>query len=160
MHAALYFHIGPHTHTHEHEHEHEHARKHNPPREICPDVDLAKRPKYHIDFASRLEPLTWDPGDTKVQSTPGSNALPNSVYTKVPVIPRPTVRKGLQDPRHLRARKTTIGPTGRACWGGATRGSTRCYAMVLPGRKSDFRAGFWPDCYRESNDVGLPYEST
>ncbi len=27
---------------------------------------------------------------------------------------------------------------------------TLCYAIVLPGRKSAFRAGFWPDCYRES----------
>jgi hypothetical protein len=26
-----------------------------------------------------------------------------------------------------------------------------CCALVLPCRKSAFRAGFWPDCYRESN---------
>ncbi len=25
-----------------------------------------------------------------------------------------------------------------------------CYAIVLQGRTSAFRAGFWPDCYRES----------
>ncbi len=31
-----------------------------------------------------------------------------------------------------------------------------CYAIALPGRKSVFRAGFWPDCYRESTDIGLP----
>ncbi len=30
--------------------------------------------------------------------------------------------------------------------------------MVLPGRKSDFRAGFWPDCYRESTKIGPPAE--
>ncbi len=54
--------------------------------------------------------------------------------------------------------KAAIGPTGRACWGGARRGSTLCYAMVLPGRKSDFRAGFWPDCYWESTEVGLQYK--
>ncbi len=29
-------------------------------------------------------------------------------------------------------------------------GGTLCYAIVLPGRKSAVRAGFWPDCYRES----------
>ncbi len=31
---------------------------------------------------------------------------------------------------------------------------TLCYAIVLPGRKLDFRAGFWLDCYRESTDIG------
>ena len=29
-----------------------------------------------------------------------------------------------------------------------------CYAIVLPGRMSAFRAGFWPDCYRESTEIG------
>ncbi len=29
-----------------------------------------------------------------------------------------------------------------------------CYALVLPGRKSDFRAGFWPYDYRESTEMG------
>ncbi len=29
-------------------------------------------------------------------------------------------------------------------------GFTLCYAIVLPGMKSDFRAGLWPDCYREN----------
>ena len=29
-----------------------------------------------------------------------------------------------------------------------------CYAIVLPGRKSAFRAGFWPDCFRESTEIG------
>jgi hypothetical protein len=33
---------------------------------------------------------------------------------------------------------------------------TLCYAIVLPDRKSAFRAGFWPDCYRESNEIGPP----
>ena len=33
---------------------------------------------------------------------------------------------------------------------------TLCYAVVLPGRKLAFRAGFWPDCYRESTDIGPP----
>jgi hypothetical protein len=31
-----------------------------------------------------------------------------------------------------------------------------CYAIVPPGRKSAFRAGFWPDCYRESTAIGPP----
>ncbi len=31
-----------------------------------------------------------------------------------------------------------------------------CYAIVFPGRKSAFRAGFWPDCYRESPEIGPP----
>ena len=31
---------------------------------------------------------------------------------------------------------------------------TLCYAIVPPGRKSAFQAGFWPDCYRESTDIG------
>ncbi len=31
-----------------------------------------------------------------------------------------------------------------------------CYAIVLPGRKSAFRAGFWPDCSRESTEIGPP----
>ena len=26
------------------------------------------------------------------------------------------------------------------------------YAIMLPGRKSAFLAGFWPDCYRESTE--------
>jgi hypothetical protein len=33
---------------------------------------------------------------------------------------------------------------------------TLCYAIVLPGRKSAFRAGFWPDCYREYIEIGPP----
>ncbi len=33
---------------------------------------------------------------------------------------------------------------------------TLCYAIVLPGRQSAFRAGFWPDCYRESIEIGPP----
>ena len=31
-----------------------------------------------------------------------------------------------------------------------------CYALVFPGRKSAFRAGFWPDCYRASTEIGPP----
>ena len=34
--------------------------------------------------------------------------------------------------------------------------ATLCYAIVLPGRKSAFRAGFWPECYRESTEIGPP----
>ncbi len=33
---------------------------------------------------------------------------------------------------------------------------TLCYAIVLPVRKSAFRAGLWPDCYRESAEIGSP----
>ncbi len=33
---------------------------------------------------------------------------------------------------------------------------TLCYALVLPGRKSAFRAGIWPDCYREITEIGSP----
>ncbi len=29
-----------------------------------------------------------------------------------------------------------------------------CCAIVLPGRKSAFQVGFWPDCYRESTEIG------
>ncbi len=29
-------------------------------------------------------------------------------------------------------------------------GSTLCYTIMLPGRKSAFWAGFWPECYREN----------
>ncbi len=36
------------------------------------------------------------------------------------------------------------------------RDSILCYAIVLPGRKPDFRAGFWPDCYRERTEIGPP----
>jgi hypothetical protein len=31
-----------------------------------------------------------------------------------------------------------------------------CYAIVLPGHKSAFRAGFGPDCYREDTEIGPP----
>ncbi len=34
--------------------------------------------------------------------------------------------------------------------------SPLCYAIVLPGRKSAFRAGIWPDCYRGSTEIGRP----
>jgi hypothetical protein len=30
------------------------------------------------------------------------------------------------------------------------------YAILLPGRKSAFRAGFWPDCFREGTEIGPP----
>ncbi len=30
----------------------------------------------------------------------------------------------------------------------------RPYAMGIPGQKSAFRAGFWPDLYRKSTDMG------
>ena len=32
---------------------------------------------------------------------------------------------------------------------------TLCHAIVLPGRKSALRAGFWPDCYWEGSEIGL-----
>ncbi len=34
--------------------------------------------------------------------------------------------------------------------------ATLCYATMLSGRKSDFRTGSWPDCYRESTEIGPP----
>ena len=34
--------------------------------------------------------------------------------------------------------------------------ATLFYAILVPGRKSAFRAGFWPDCYRESTEIGPP----
>ena len=37
-----------------------------------------------------------------------------------------------------------------------TEGPTLCHAIMLPARKSAFRAGFWPDCYRERTQIGLP----
>jgi hypothetical protein len=37
---------------------------------------------------------------------------------------------------------------------GANPGTTLCYAIA--GRKSVFRAGFWPDCYRESPEALRP----
>ncbi len=33
---------------------------------------------------------------------------------------------------------------------------TRRTKKVFPGRKSDFRTGFWPDCYRENTEIGHP----
>ncbi len=33
---------------------------------------------------------------------------------------------------------------------------TLCYAIVVPGQKLAFRAGFWPDCYREGTEIGSP----
>ncbi len=33
---------------------------------------------------------------------------------------------------------------------------TLCDARVPPGLKSAFRAGLWPDCYRESTEIGHP----
>ena len=36
------------------------------------------------------------------------------------------------------------------------RRSILCYQIVMPGRKSAFRAAFWPDCYRESFKSGPP----
>ncbi len=32
---------------------------------------------------------------------------------------------------------------------------TLCYAIMPPGRKSAFRARFWPDCYRKNTEIGL-----
>jgi hypothetical protein len=34
--------------------------------------------------------------------------------------------------------------------------SILCYAIMLPGRNSAFRDGFWPDCYRKDTQIGLP----
>ncbi len=43
----------------------------------------------------------------------------------------------------------TMRPSGEnSAW------STLCYAILLPGRKSAFRARFWPDCDRESTEIG------
>ncbi len=36
----------------------------------------------------------------------------------------------------------------------ATKPPTLRQAVELPGRKSAFRAGFWPDCYREGTEIG------
>ena len=43
-----------------------------------------------------------------------------------------------------------------AWWPSLCDENTLCYAMVLPGRKLAFRAGFWPDCYRGSTEIGPP----
>ncbi len=34
--------------------------------------------------------------------------------------------------------------------------TTLCYAIMLPGCESAFRAGFWPDCYQESTEICPP----
>ncbi len=44
-------------------------------------------------------------------------------------------------------------------WDGQTIGGDKislCYPIVLPDQKSTFWAGFWPDCYRESIEIGPP----
>ncbi len=35
-----------------------------------------------------------------------------------------------------------------------SREQALCYAKMLPGRKSAFQAGIWPDCYREYTEIG------
>ncbi len=55
-------------------------------------------------------------------------------------------------------RRSYLDPSSRACsrpWLHRFPG-TPCYAIVLPGRKSDFRDGFGPDCYREGTEIGPP----
>ncbi len=37
-----------------------------------------------------------------------------------------------------------------------TTSATLCYAIVHPGWKSAFRAGFWPDCHRATPEIGPP----
>ncbi len=34
--------------------------------------------------------------------------------------------------------------------------ATLLYTIMLPGRKSDFRAGFGPDCHRGNTEIGPP----
>ncbi len=59
-------------------------------------------------------------------------------YTCVTCLPDPH-----PSPRHLNKSPWNVRPT-------------LCYAIVLPGRKSAFRVGFWPDCCRESTESGPP----
>ena len=49
-------------------------------------------------------------------------------------------------------RGESVGPGADPRGQGQVR--TICYAIMLPGRKSAFRAGFWPDCYRERTKIG------
>ena len=74
---------------------------------------------------------------------PEGGRCPNKIYLiRPPIAEIPRVPQSKKD--HLLLAETC-----------AT--TTLYYAIVLPGRKSAFRAGFWPDCYRgESTDIGPP----
>ncbi len=57
-------------------------------------------------------------------------------------------RSGERCPHGKLTAAETPGTTENVC--------TLCYAILLPGRKLAFRAGFWPDCYRENTKIGPP----
>jgi hypothetical protein len=44
----------------------------------------------------------------------------------------------------------------RTTQGCPARAMPRGGVVSLPGRKSAFQAGFWPDCYRENTEIGPP----
>ena len=54
--------------------------------------------------------------------------------------PRPPTRDTTKNPSYATPRKDL--------------NHSLCYAILLAGRKSAFRAGFWPDCYQENTEIG------
>ncbi len=57
-----------------------------------------------------------------------------------------------RQPPRIRRRGLGGGPGDLSCFGPVDI-DTLCYAIVLPGHKSAFRAGFWPDCCRENTEI-------
>ncbi len=94
----------------------------------------SKRPSSgQTAFRYPVVALNFDHGDT----------YPNAIYWPTAVA-SPGCRLGQTYSRNLSVLHAKPGTP------------TLCYAIVLPGRKSAVRARFWPDCYRESTDIGPP----
>ncbi len=68
---------------------------------------------------------------------------------------RPEAPDQPRRPLH-RAHRHGVGARRVSCSRRFRSTPTLCYPIVLPGRKWAFRAGFWPDCYRESTEMGPP----
>ncbi len=83
---------------------------------------------------------------------------------RFPILPPPTKPKnlfdsiGATDRSRLRTPRWTkrARPSQKFCQHYFTLLNTLCYAIMLPGRKSGFRAGFRPDYNRENLKIGSP----
>jgi hypothetical protein len=114
-----------------------------PPAMVVPLVLLVRPPtRPRLRPARYIHVVSWGPRPpTFRRAFPGSRGRPDfkNASKKHPA----RLPSGTQPPVH---------PGWPADWAGevsqVSRGDSLCYAIVLPGRKSALRAGFWPDCYR------------
>ena len=113
-------------------------------RAILPVADGPVPPRGKSPRARRLNPPQW--GGLRPASPSSTNPSPR-------VTPAGTGGSPSGPPRRARGHPRPPKNRGQAF---VRQTPPSRYALVLPGRRSAFRPGFWPDCCRESTEIGTP----